>query len=39
MLTLGIAHDYLTTAGYTVIAHGKAMITGWDEVEPEQRRS
>ncbi|MDH5765523.1 MAG: cytochrome b/b6 domain-containing protein [Gammaproteobacteria bacterium] len=28
-----IAHIYLATAGHTVSAHIKAMITGWEEVE------
>ena len=35
MLTFVVAHVYLTTTGHTVFAHIKAMITGWDEVEPE----
>lgn len=38
MLAFVIAHVYLTTTGHTVFAHIKAMITGYDEVEPEQRR-
>lgn len=28
-----IAHVYLTTTGHTPLAHIKAMITGWEEVE------
>ncbi|MEW8512902.1 MAG: cytochrome b/b6 domain-containing protein, partial [Candidatus Thiodiazotropha sp.] len=34
-----IGHVYLTTTGHTVMAHIKAMLTGWEEVEtePEQR--
>ena len=28
-----IAHVYLTTAGHTPMAHIKAMITGWEEVD------
>jgi len=35
MLTFVVAHVYLTTTGHTVFAHIKAMITGWDEVEPK----
>ena len=27
-------HVYLTTTGHTVFAHIKAMITGWEEVDP-----
>ena len=30
-----IAHAYLATAGHTPLAHIKAMITGWDELEEE----
>ncbi len=30
-------HVYLTTTGHTVFAHIKAMITGWEEVEPEEK--
>jgi len=33
MLAFLIAHVYLTTAGHTPLAHIKAMITGWEEVE------
>ena len=33
MLAFLIAHVYLTTAGHTPMAHIKAMITGWEEVE------
>lgn len=28
-------HVYLTTTGHTVFAHIKAMITGWEEAEPD----
>ena len=28
-------HVYLTTTGHTVFAHIKAMITGWEEVDPK----
>ncbi len=33
MLTFLIAHVYLITAGHTLGAHLKAMITGWEEGE------
>lgn len=33
MLIFFIAHIYLATAGHTVTAHIKAMITGWEEVD------
>ena len=33
MLAFLIAHVYLTTAGHTPMAHIKAMITGWEEVD------
>jgi thiosulfate reductase cytochrome b subunit len=36
MLCFLIAHLYLTTAGHTPMAHIKAMITGWEEVEAEE---
>lgn len=29
-----IIHVYMTTTGHTIFAHVKAMITGWEEVEP-----
>jgi hypothetical protein len=28
-------HIYFATTGHTPMAHIKAMITGWDEVEDE----
>lgn len=28
-------HVYLTTTGHTLFAHIKAMITGWEEVDPK----
>ena len=28
-------HVYLTTTGHTVFVHIKAMITGWEEVDPK----
>jgi thiosulfate reductase cytochrome b subunit len=30
-------HVYLTTTGHTVFAHIKAMITGWEEAEPDHK--
>jgi thiosulfate reductase cytochrome b subunit len=33
MLLFLIAHVYLTTTGHTPLAHIKAMITGWEEVD------
>ena len=35
MLIFLIAHIYLITTGRTVMAHMKAMITGWEEIDPE----
>ena len=35
MLVFLIAHMYLITTGRTVMAHMKAMITGWEEIDPE----
>jgi len=35
LLAFAIVHVYMTTTGHSVTAHIKAMITGWDEVEPE----
>ena len=35
MLIFLIAHLYLITTGRTVMAHMKAMITGWEEIDPE----
>ena len=34
MTTFFFAHVYLTTTGHTLFAHIKAMITGWEEVDP-----
>jgi thiosulfate reductase cytochrome b subunit len=31
-------HVYLTTMGHTPLAHTKAMVTGWEEVEEEHER-
>jgi thiosulfate reductase cytochrome b subunit len=37
MLVFLIAHVYLATAGHTPLAHIKAMITGWENVEEEAK--
>ena len=37
MIAFMVAHVYLTTTGHTVFSNIKAMITGWEEVEEEQR--
>ena len=34
MLIFLIAHLYLITTGRTVMAHMRAMITGWEEIDP-----
>ena len=34
MLIFLIAHLYLITTGRTVMAHMKAMISGWEEIDP-----
>ena len=39
MLTFLIVHIYLITTGRTVWSHMKAMITGWEEIEPETKES
>ena len=33
ILTFLIVHVYMTTTGHSVLAHTKAMITGWESVE------
>ncbi|MGD8934747.1 MAG: cytochrome b/b6 domain-containing protein [Gammaproteobacteria bacterium] len=35
MLIFLIAHMYLITTGRTVLSHMKAMITGWEEIDPD----
>jgi thiosulfate reductase cytochrome b subunit len=35
MLIFLIAHLYLITTGRTVMAHMRAMITGWEEIDPD----
>jgi len=32
-----VGHVYLTTTGHTVLAHIKAMFTGWEEVEVDSK--
>jgi len=39
MLTFLIAHLYLITTGKTVWAHMRAMITGWEEIDPDAKES
>lgn len=35
MLAFLIVHMYLATAGHTVLAHIKAMVTGWEDVHED----
>ena len=35
MLAFLIGHLYLSTTGHTPLAHIKAMITGWEDVEAD----
>ena len=39
MLLFLIVHVYLITTGHTVWSHMKAMITGWDDIDPEADES
>lgn len=39
MLVFLIAHIYLITTGKTVWAHMRAMITGWEEIDPDAEES
>ena len=39
MLIFLIAHIYLITTGPTLMAHMKAMITGWEEIDPDHTES
>ena len=32
ILSFFIVHVYMTTTGHSILAHTKAMITGWEEV-------
>lgn len=38
MLAFLIIHVYLATAGHTPLAHIKAMITGWEEVDEHHKK-
>jgi thiosulfate reductase cytochrome b subunit len=31
-----VVHVYMTTTGYTIFAHIRAMITGWEQVADEE---
>jgi thiosulfate reductase cytochrome b subunit len=33
ILSFLVVHIYMTTTGHSLVAHIKAMITGWEEVE------
>jgi len=35
ILSFIIVHVYMTTTGHSVLAHTKAMITGWEDVEED----
>ena len=39
MLSFLIVHLYLITTGQTVFSHLKAMITGWEEIDPDADES
>jgi len=39
MLTFLIVHIYLITTGRTVWSHMKAMITGWEDIDPDTKKS
>ena len=39
MLIFLIAHIYLITTGPTLMAHMRAMITGWEEIDPDHTES
>lgn len=40
LLIFAVVHIYMTTTGHTPLAHIKAMVTGWDEVDltPEEEK-
>ncbi len=38
MLAFLVSHLYLATTGHTPLAHIKAMITGWEEVDEEHKK-
>ena len=33
ILSFVIGHIYMITTGHTILAHTRAMISGWEEVE------
>ncbi len=37
LLAFLVVHVYMTTTGHSVLAHPVAMVTGWEEVEPDAR--
>ena len=37
ILSFLIVHIYMTTTGHEITAHVKAMITGWEEVEADEK--
>ena len=37
ILSFLVVHLYMTTTGHTVSAHVKAMVTGWEEVEKDEK--
>ncbi|MCF8052276.1 MAG: cytochrome b/b6 domain-containing protein [Desulfobacterales bacterium] len=37
ILSFLVVHLYMTTTGHTISAHVKAMITGWEEVEKDEK--
>jgi len=38
LLTFAVIHVYMTTTGHTITSHMKAMITGYDEIEVEEKK-
>ena len=36
ILTFLVVHVYMATTGHTLVAHIKAMITGWEEVDKDE---
>jgi thiosulfate reductase cytochrome b subunit len=37
ILTFLVVHLYMTTTGHKISAHVKAMVTGWEEVEKDEK--
>ena len=37
ILSFLVVHLYMITTGHTIMAHTRAMITGWEEVEEGTR--